>query len=471
MLYYNNIHMRITIGDIKNHVGSEVELAGWVHARRDHGKLVFIDLRDRSGLVQVVFLPDVPEAKDLRLEYVVKMTGLVKERPPKMVNPDEPNGAYEIEARKLEIISVAEPLPIPVDTDGYEINEEQRLKYRYLDLRRLRMQKNLRLRDKVTTLVRDYLHKNDFVEVETPMLTKTSPEGARDFLVPSRFHPGKFYALPQAPQQYKQLLMISGIERYFQIARAMRDEDLRGNRQLEHTQIDLEMSFVTEKEVRDLVEGMMIHVAETLGKKIWKKPFPVFTHEEAMKRFGADKFDLRSEEEKKDPNILAFAWVIDFPLLEQDEEEKRWTFAHNPFSAPKPEHVEKVMKGEDLASLRAQQYDLVCNGIEMASGGVRISDPKVQRQVFKLMGLTEEQIESRFGHLIKAYEYGAPPHAGMAPGLDRLIAVLQNEPDIREVIAFPVDASGRTSVMDAPSEVDPKQLKELGIKVEATKLK
>lgn len=458
--------MRTNIGDIEKHVGGEVELFGWVHARRDHGKLVFIDLRDRSGMVQVVFSPDVPEAKDIRLEYVVKINGLVKKRPPKMVNDKEPNGAYEIESKSLEIISAAEPLPIPVDTDGYEINEEQRLKYRYLDLRRERMQKNIRLRDKVTTLVREYLHKNDFVEIETPMLTKTSPEGARDFLVPSRFHPGKFYALPQAPQQYKQLLMIAGFERYFQIARAMRDEDLRGNRQLEHTQIDLEMSFVTEKEVRDMVEGMMIHVAEALGKKIREKPFPVFTHEAAMKQFGADKFDLRSEEEKKDPNILAFAWVIDFPLLEWDADEKRWTFAHNPFSAPKPEHVDKVMKGEDLANLRAQQYDLVCNGIEMASGGVRISDPKVQRQVFKLMGLTEEQIESRFGHLIKAYEYGAPPHAGMAPGLDRLITVFQNEPDIREVIAFPVDSSGRTSVMDAPSEVDPKQLKELGIKLD-----
>ncbi len=461
--------MRTAVGDIKDLEGQEVELAGWVHARRDHGKLVFIDLRDRSGLVQVVLLPNLPEAKDLRLEYVIKMTGLVKRRPANMVNADDLNGAFEIEAKSLTILSASEPLPIPVDTDGYEINEEARLKYRYLDLRRPRMQKNLRLRHKVTTLVREYLNKNDFVEIETPMLTKTSPEGARDFLVPSRFHPGKFYALPQAPQQYKQLLMIAGFERYYQIARAMRDEDLRGNRQLEHTQIDLEMSFVTEEEVRAMVEGMMIHVAEACGKKIWKKPFPVITHEEAMKQFGADKFDLRSEEEQKDPDLLAFAWVVDFPLLEWDEDSKRWTFAHNPFSAPKAEHVEKLMKGEDLPSLRAQQYDLVCNGVEMASGGVRISDPKVQRKVFETMGLTPLQIEERFGHLIKAYEFGAPPHAGMAPGLDRLIAMLQNEPDIREVIAFPVNASGQASVMDAPSEVDPKQLKELGIKVDIDK--
>ena len=469
--------MRTSIIDIKNLEGQEVELAGWVHARRDHGKLVFIDLRDRSGRVQVVFLPPpaggVSEAKDLRLEYVVKMTALVKRRPQNMVNAEEPLGEFEVEAKTLEILSASEPLPIPVDTDGYEIDEEARMKYRYLDLRRERMAKNMRIRDKVTTLVREYMHENDFVEIETPMLTKTSPEGARDFLVPSRFHPGKFYALPQAPQQYKQLLMIAGIERYFQIARAMRDEDLRGNRQLEHTQIDFEMSFVNEKEVRDLAEGMMIRVAEALGKKIWKKPFPVFTHEEATGQFGADKFDLRSEEEQKDPNVLAFAWVIDFPLFEKTDDPSNssgqaggFTFAHNPFSAPKAEYVEKVMQGEDLLSLRAQQYDLVCNGMEMASGGVRISDPKVQRQVFKLMGLTEEQVEARFGHLLKAYEYGAPPHAGMAPGLDRLIALLQNEPDIREVIAFPVNASGQTSVMDAPSEVDPKQLKELGIKVD-----
>lgn len=331
------------------------------------------------------------------------------------------------------------------------------------------MARNLRMRNKVTQLVREYLNGNDFVEVETPMLTKSSPEGARDFLVPSRMQPGKFYALPQAPQQYKQLLMIAGIERYFQIARAMRDEDLRGDRQLEHTQIDMEMSFATEQDVRDMVEGMMIHVAEALGKKIWKKPFPTFTHEEAMKQFGADKFDMRSEEEKKDPNIMAFAWVVDFPVFEWDEDEKRFTFAHNPFSAPKAEHVEKVMKGEDLANLRAQQYDLVCNGYEMASGGVRISDPKVQRKVFELMGLTAEEAEERFGHLVRAYEYGAPPHAGIAPGLDRLMMVLTNEPNIREVIAFPVDSSGHTSVMDAPSVVNEKQLREAHIKLDLPK--
>jgi aspartyl-tRNA synthetase len=454
--------MRTHSADIVKNEGKEIELFGWVHARRDHGKLVFIDLRDRSGFAQVVFGPKVPAAADLRLEYVVRVKGEVKKRPPAMVNDKIPTGHYEVSASELEIISASDALPLPVDGDGYDIDEEIRMKYRYLDLRRERMKNNLILRNKVTRLVREYMDENGFLEIETPMLTKTSPEGARDFLVPSRLHPGKFYALPQAPQQYKQLLMIAGVERYFQIARAMRDEDLRGDRQFEHTQIDLEMSFVTEKDVCDMVEGLMIHVAEACGKKIWEKPFPVFTHEEAVKKFGADKFDLREE---KDPSVMAFAWVVDFPLFKLDEETKKYTFAHNPFSAPKPEHVQKLMKGEDLKNLRAQQYDLVCNGYELASGGVRISDPKVQQKIFEIMGLTAEETEKRFGHILNAYHYGAPPHAGMAPGLDRLLMLLANEPNIREVIAFPIAASGQTSVMDAPSEVDKKQLDELGLEI------
>ena len=459
---------RISIGQLKEHVSEEVIVAGFVDIRRDHGKLIFIDLRDESGKVQMVVVPSHKEAHELsgtvRPEWVVSATGKVNKRPEKLVNKNEPNGEIELEVVRLEVVSKAETPPFDVRSDGLDINEEIRLRYRYLDLRRPRLQKNLRLRHKVTTLVREYLNRNNFVEIETPMLTKTSPEGARDFLVPSRMQPGKFYALPQAPQQYKQLLMLSGFERYYQLARAMRDEDLRGDRQFEHTQIDLEMAFVKERDVLDLVEGLMIFVAESVGKKIWKKPFPVFTHEEAMRQFGADKFDLRSAGERN-PNVLAFAWVVDFPLLEMDTDTKRYTFAHNPFSAPKSEHVEKLMRGEDLGNLRAQQYDLVCNGYELASGGVRISDPKVQRKVFEIMGLTPEETEARFGHIIKAYEYGAPPHAGMAPGLDRLVMLLANEPNIREVTAFPMDAGGHTSVMDAPSEARPEQLKELGIKV------
>ena len=459
---------RIRLGKLKELVGAEVTIAGFVDIRRDHGKLIFIDLRDESGKVQMIALPSHGEAHALagtiRPEWVISVTGKVNKRPEKLVNKNEPNGDIELEVVSLEVVSKSETPPFDVRSDGMEIGEESRLKYRYLDLRRPRLQRNIRLRHIVTTLVREYMNQNNFVEIETPMLTKTSPEGARDFLVPSRLQPGKFYALPQAPQQYKQLLMLSGFERYYQLARAMRDEDLRGDRQFEHTQIDLEMAFVKERDVLDLVEGLMIYVAESVGKKIWKKPFPVFTHEEAIKQFGADKFDLRTD--PKDPDVMAFAWVVDFPLLEKDADTGKWTFAHNPFSAPRAEHAEKLMRGEDLGSVRAEQYDLVCNGYEVASGGVRISDPKVQRKVFEIMGLTPEQTEERFGHIINAYEYGAPPHAGMAPGLDRLVMLLANEPNIREVIAFPMNASGQTSVMDAPSEARPEQLRELGIKVE-----
>ncbi|MBI4050831.1 MAG: aspartate--tRNA ligase [Candidatus Doudnabacteria bacterium] len=453
--------------------GKEVKIQGWVDVRRDHGKLIFLDIRDVTSMVQVVVNPQIaPQAhkvaETLRNEFVVEIKGKVNKRPEKLVNPDLETGTVEIEAKEIKIINQAKTLPFELE-DTKKVNEETRLKYRYLDLRSKRMAKNLWLRHKVVTLTREYLNEHGFIEIETPLLTKTSPEGARDFLVPSRLQPGKFYALPQAPQQYKQLLMIAGFERYYQIARALRDEDLRGDRQLEHTQIDLEMSFVTQDDVLGLVEGLMIFIAESCGKKVWKKPFPKFAYDEAMKKFGADKFDLR--EDKSDPDTLAFAWVTDFPLLEWDENSKRYTFAHNPFSAPRPEHVEKLMKGEALGNLRAQQYDLVCNGIELASGGVRISVPEVQRKVFEIIGLTPEQTEERFGHLLRAYEYGAPPHAGMAPGLDRIVTILANEDSIREVIAFPVTSSGTTSVMDAPSEADPKQLNELHIKVDLSEKK
>jgi aspartyl-tRNA synthetase len=463
---------RTYIKDTIEKTGETVKLNGWVTVRRDHGKLIFLDLRDASGTIQLVVNPQVSAdahsvASDVRSEFVLEVEGKINPRSEKQINTNILTGKIEIEVTKLIILSRAKALPFDLD-DTKPVNEEVRMKYRYLDLRSDRMAKNIRLRAQVATMARNYLNEQGFVEIETPMLTKSSPEGARDFLVPSRMNPGKFYALPQAPQQYKQLLMIAGFEKYYQLAKAMRDEDLRGDRQLEHTQIDLEMSFVQQRDVLDVVEGMYTQIAEALGKKIWKKPFPVFTHEEAIKQFGADKFDLRGEE--KDPDTLAFAWVVDFPLFEKDDE-GNLTFAHNPFSAPHAEHVEKLMKEEDLGSLRAQQYDLVCNGFELASGGVRISDPTVQRKVFEIMGLTPEQTEERFGHLINAYEYGAPPHAGMAPGFDRFIMLLANEENIREVIAFPVNSSGQTSVMEAPSEATEKQLKELHIKTDVPKEK
>ena len=457
---------RTLVSDIPENTGGIVVVKGWVDSRRDHGKIIFIDLRDRTGLLQIVFTPSLKEvyehASELRDEWVVEVEGRVAERPLGMQNPELATGKVELQATRLEILGRAETPPIPVHGDGYDIEEELRLKYRYLDLRRARMQKNIRLRHKVTSIVREYFDVKGFVEIETPLLTKTSPEGARDFVVPSRLQPGKFYALPQAPQQYKQLLMLAGFERYYQIAKALRDEDPRGDRQFEHTQIDMEMSFAEERDVRDIIEGLMVQVVESCAKKVLAKPFPVFTHKEALKKFGADKFDMRPE--PRDPDTLAFAWVVDFPLFERDEETKKYTFAHNPFSAPKKDDVDKLMQGEDLGELKAQQYDLVCNGYELASGGVRISDPAVQKKVFEVMGLTPEETAERFGHLIEAYKYGAPPHAGMAPGLDRLVMILAGEPNISEVIAFPKTGTARDPLMGSPSELGVKQLKELHLK-------
>ncbi len=452
--------------DIPKHENRQVTLMGWVDARRDHGKLLFFDVRDRTGAAQAVCMAKEKElyakANELRPEWVIQVAGVVQKRPDGMKNPDIPTGDWEVSVTELVVLSEAKTSPIPLDSDGRNIEEEMRFKFRYLDLRRKRMTQNIRLRHKVTSLAREYLNKQDFVEIETPLLTKTSPEGARDFLVPSRKYPGNFFALPQSPQQYKQLLMIAGFERYYQIARALRDEDPRGDRQYEHTQIDMEISFADEQDVRAIAEEMMIYVTEGCGKKVLQKPFPVFTHEEAMKKFGMDKFDMRQD---KDPDTLAFAWVVDFPLFNKDDETGRLTFAHNPFSAPKPEHVEKLLKGEDLEHLRAQQYDLVCNGYELASGGVRISNPSVQRKVFEIMGLTPEQTEERFGHLIEAYSYGAPPHAGIAPGLDRLVMILAGETSIAEVIAFPKTGQARDPLMNAPSPATKDQLDELGIMI------
>lgn len=461
---------RTYIKDTLGQIDQQVLIKGWVNTRRDHGKLMFLDIRDSTGLLQVVINPKVAPnahqvAEELRSEFVVEISGKINQRPEKLVNPSLSTGSVELEADNLTILSRAKPLPFELD-DTKKVNEETRLKYRYLDLRSQRMSRNIKLRHKIVTLIRQYLNDRGFIEIETPILTKTTPEGARDFLVPSRLQPGKFYALPQSPQQYKQLLMIAGVDRYYQIPKALRDEDMRGDRQLEHTQLDLEMAFSGPDEVLGLMEGLLIHVVESCGRGFSQKPFPRLTHEEALSKYGADKFDMR---ENKNPDEFAVAMVQDFPLFEWDEGEKRYTFAHNPFSAPWPEHVEKLMKGEDLKNLRALQYDIVCNGYELASGGARISNPAVQRKVFEIMGLTPAQIEERFGHILEAYEYGAPNHAGIAMGIDRLVMLLSGEENIREVIAFPVASSGTTSVMDAPSPADPKLLKELHIKVDINK--
>lgn len=457
---------RTYINDLVKKVGEEVELFGWVNKRRDHGKIIFLDLRDSSGLLQVVATPKAEDsykiASQLTSEDVIRVKGTVKERPAGNINEELSTGKLELPASEIEIIGKAKEIPLPIDTDGTEIDENVRLRYRYLDLRRNRLQKNLKLRHELAQGIRNFLNNEGFIEIETPYLSKTTPEGARDFLVPSRLQKGEFYALAQSPQQYKQLLMLSGIDKYYQFPRAFRDEDLRADRQFEHTQVDAEMAFVSRDQVLDLVEKMMTEIVEKMGKKVTEKPFPRYTHKEALKKFGADKFDFRRKKEDKDE--IAFAFVTDFPLFERNEEEKRWTFSHNPFTAPNPEDEEKLMKGSDIESLGSQQYDLVANGFELMSGSIRIHNPAVQRKVFEIMGFTKEKIEEDFGHILEAYEFGAPVHGGFAMGFDRLAAVLAGESSIREVVAFPVTSGGQTSVMDAPSEVDEEVLKNLGIK-------
>lgn len=457
---------RIYIKDLVDKLDQEVEVVGWVNSRRDHGKIIFFDLRDSSGLLQTVATPKNEAAYNvatkLTSEDVVRVKGRLQGRPEANVNKELDTGKLELAAGEIEIIGKAKEMPLPIDGDGYDIDEAIRLRYRYLDLRRGRLQKNLKNRSKIGQNIREFLINEDFVEIETPYLSKTTPEGARDFLVPSRLQKGKFYALTQSPQQYKQLLMISGFDRYFQFSRAFRDEDLRADRQFEHTQVDLEMAFVSREDVLDLVEKMLIKLAQTLGKKITQTPFPRYSYQEAIKKFGADKFDARKNKDDKDE--LSFAFVVDFPLFEYNEEEKRWTFSHNPFTAPSEEGLTDLENKKNLEKLNSLQYDLVCNGFELASGSIRIHDPKIQRQVFEIMGYTSKQIEEDFGHILEAYNFGAPIHGGIALGFDRLVAVLTGEKSIREVLAFPVTSSGQTSVMDAPSEVDAKTLKELNLK-------
>lgn len=457
--------------DTTKNVGGTVKLNGWAHSIRTMGeKLVFIDLRDRTGLVQLVcYKPELDEATSklvdsIRGEYVLEIEGEVKQRSAKQINPELPTGTVEVAVKKLTILNRAETLPFEIDKDTSKVNDELRLKYRYLDLRSERMQRNIRMRDRIITFFRDYMHKNDFVEIETPILMKGTPEGSREYIVPSRLHDGKFYVLPQSPQQFKQLSMIAGFERYFQIARCFRDEDQRGDRQPEFTQLDFEMSFVTQEDILEYTEAMMIEMVEKLfpEKKIAKRPFPRLTYAESMEKYGNDKPDMR--ENKEDPNELAFAWVLDFPMFETDDE-GNIAAKHHPFCSIKDEDREKFMKGEDLMSIRANAYDLVLNGYELSSGSIRIHERDLQERIFNLLKISSEEQKLRFGHMLEAFTFGAPPHGGFAPGIDRIVMLMMGEPNIREVIAFPKTGDARDPMMGAPSELPDKALKEVHIQL------
>lgn len=472
---------RIYINELSAHIGETVLIKGWVAVRRDQGKMVFMDIRDKSGYVQGVVLPNHTEAieaaKEIRTEWVVAITGIVNKRPEKNIKAGVINGDIELEITGILVLNKSETLPFEIDRDTREINEEIRLTHRYVDLRSDRMQKNIRARHKVIKLIRDELDSEGFIEVETPILTKSTPEGSRDYVVPARLYPGMFYALPQSPQQYKQLLMTAGVEKYFQIARCMRDEDTRGDRQPEFTQLDMEMSFVEQEDVISLNEKLLIKIVETLypEKKIQQVPFPRLSYTEAMEKYNSDKPDLR--ENKEDPNLLAFCWVIDFPFFEEvpcekckgekcthcETKEKQWTFTHNPFSRPKPEHLEHLMNKENIGDILTTQYDVALNGFEIGGGSIRNHDPEALKKVFEIMGHQPEAIERNFGHMLKAFSLGTPPHGGIAWGLDRLIMLLQNEPNIREVIPFAKTGEGRDPMMQSPAEISPEQLLELNI--------
>ncbi|MCD6195148.1 aspartate--tRNA ligase [bacterium] len=449
--------------------GSEVELFGWIENRRDHGKIIFLDLRDASGVVQLVVLPGskaYKTAKKLGPEFVVRIKGRVNRRPEKMVNKKIATGKVEVEVLELEIISKAKTPVFEIDKDTRKVREDTRLSFRYLDLRSQRMKNNLKKRQELQNAFRELLLEKHFFEIETPYLTKGTPEGAREFIIPSRLQPGKFYVLPQSPQQFKQLLMVAGFERYFQFARCFRDEDPRGDRQFEFTQLDIEMSFVSEEDVLNVVEEMVIKAVKKVypNKKITSLPFPRLTYKEAMRDYGTDKPDLRKD---KSAEELAFVWITDMPLFEWSESEQKIVSVHHPFTAPKEEDEEKMEKSPD--KVRAQAYDLVLNGVELGGGSIRIHKPDLQKKVFKILGLTPKETEEKFGHLLEAFGYGTPPHGGIALGFDRLVMLLQGEKSVREVIAFPKTGDGRDLLMGAPAEIPEKQLGEIHIKIKKKK--
>lgn len=464
---------RVLSSEISKMIGKEVEMAGWVHVRRDHGKLIFIDLRDRDGITQLVLLPNHEQssktAREIRPEFVISVKGIVNKRPEKLINKNIESGTVELEVTNLEILNKAKTIPFEInDNNTANVDEEIRMEYRYLDLRSERMKNNLIMRDEVICYIREYMHNNRFVEIETPYITKGTPEGAREYIIPSRPHKGKFYVLPQSPQQFKQLLMVAGIERYFQIARCFRDEDNRGDRQPEFTQFDFEISFTTQEEIWQLTEELMIGMIKKLypDKHFTKTPFPRLTWKEAMEKYKSDKPDIRKN--KSDNDEIGACWIIDFPMFEKDSSGKITT-AHHPFTMPNKEDLYLLEK--DPYKVRAYSYDLVMNGYEISSGSIRIHKSETQNMIFRILGLSEKEIKSRFGHILRAFEYGAPPHGGFAPGIDRLMMILQNEPSIREVIAFPKTGDSCDLMMGAPSELSDKQLSDANIEIKKSNKK
>ena len=443
-------------------IDQSVTLCGWLHRRRDHGVLSFFDLRDRSGLAQIVFHAKTnaelhQQAKGFGPEYVLQITGTVRQRPKGTENPKLPSGMVEIAATAVTVLNPATPPPFEID-DQTNASEDVRMQWRYLDLRRPVSQQKLILRYRLIHRMRQTLHARGFIEVETPILTKSTPEGARDYLVPSRVNPGHFFALPQSPQLFKQLLMVAGLERYFQIARCFRDEDLRADRQPEFTQLDLEMSFVEEDDLLAVIEEVLARLFEDELKIALKTPFPRMTHQNAHARYHSYKPDLHTDE-----HPWAFCWVTEFPLFHWDDAAKRWNAAHHPFTAPHPDDAQRLSR--EPGTIRARAYDLVLNGLELGSGSIRIHHAPLQRAVFQVLGLSEQTIQERFGFLLRAFAYGAPPHGGFALGIDRLAALVTRSDSIRDVIAFPKTAKAVCPLTDAPSLVAEAQLKELGIRV------
>ncbi|MFA7707444.1 MAG: aspartate--tRNA ligase [Candidatus Pacearchaeota archaeon] len=439
-------------------IGKKVKITGWIDVSREHGKVIFVDLRDRYGKVQCVIIqknPDFEKVKKLTKESCILIEGDVNRRPKGSENKELKSGDVEIFINKVDILNNCPALPFELDEKN--VNEDLRLKYRFLDLRRTDLQKNLMFRHKFIKAFRDYFDKENFIEVETPFLGKSTPEGARDYIVPSRVNAGKFYALPQSPQLYKQLLMVSGFDKYLQIARCMRDEDLRADRQPEFTQVDAEMSFVEEEDIYAVVENSLKYVFKEVLNINLKTPFKRIPYDESMKKYNSDKPDLRPETKEK----YAFTWIVDFPMFEYSKEDKKIVAAHHPFCMPSdPSKLEK-----DPLKIRARTFDLVLNGTELLSGSIRIHDPEIQKRVFKVLGINEKEAEEKFGFLLRALSYGAPVHGGFAIGLDRLIQILTDSSSIREVIAFPKNQSAQDVMLSAPAEIDLKQLKEAHISV------